>query len=77
MIIIQFIFWRQWEIHQRQFQIPLFLCILFSTPLNTADLILPTQSKLLFKSNYLQLIMENLSFQVCLCQKQAKLLALS
>ena len=32
MIIIQFIFWRQCEIHQCQFQVPMFFSILFSTP---------------------------------------------
>ena len=49
-----YILWRQCEIHQRQFQIPLFFCILFLTPLNKADLILATQGKFLFESNYLK-----------------------
>ena len=54
MIIIQFIFWQQCKIYQRQFQIRLFFCILFSTPLNKADLILATRSKLLLRSYYLK-----------------------
>ena len=72
-----FIFWQQCEIHQCQFQIPLFFSILFSTPLNKVDLILATQSKLLFESNYLKSITEGLSFQIHLCQTQVKLLAFS
>ena len=67
-----FIFLQQCEIHQRQFQIPLFFSILFSTPLNKVDLILATQSKLLFESNYLKSITEGLSFQIHLCQTQVK-----
>ena len=77
MITILFIFWRQCEILQRQFQIPLIFCKLFSTPLNKADLIIATQSKLLFESNYLKSITEGLSLQIHLCQTQVKLLALS
>ena len=47
--------------NQRQFQIPIFFCILFLTPLNKLDLILATQSKLLFASSYLKLTAECLS----------------
>ena len=54
MIVTQFIFLRYCAIHKRQFQIPLFFCILFSTLLNKADLILVTQSKPFFESNYFQ-----------------------
>ena len=53
-----------------------FHCILFSTSLNKAGLILATSSKLLFESNYLKAITERFSFQIYLCQTQAKLLAL-
>ena len=48
-----------------------------STPLNKVDLILATQSKLLFESNYLKSITEGLSFQIHLCQTHVKLLAIS
>ena len=61
-----------WDNHQRQFQIPLFFCILFSTPLNNADLILATQSKLLFESNYLKSTVECLSFQISIVSNASK-----
>ena len=48
-----------------------------STALNKVDLILATQSKLLFEFNYLKSITEGLSFQIHLCQTQVKLLAVS
>ena len=54
-----------------------FFCILFKIPLNRVDLILATQSKLLFEYNYLKLTTEGLSFQIHLCQTQVKLLAFS
>ena len=41
-----------------------FFCILISTPLNKAGLILVTQSKLLLESNYLKSTAEGLSFQI-------------
>ena len=69
MIIIELKFWRQCEIHQRQFRIPLFFCILFSTPFNKTDLILATQSKFLFESNYLKSTKEGLSFQTSFVPK--------
>ena len=56
--------WRQCEIHQHQFQIPLFFCILFLTTLNKADLILATQSTRLFESNYLKSTAEGFPFQI-------------
>ena len=77
MIAILFLFWWQCKIHQREFQISLFLCILFSTSLWKSDLILVTQNKLLFESNNLKLTAEGLSFWYRLCQTQVKLLALS
>ena len=59
------------------FKFHCFSAYCFSTTLNKADLILATSSKLLLKSNYLKAIMERLSFQIYLCQRQVKLLALS
>ena len=67
-----YILWRQYEIHQRQFQIPLFFYIMFSTPLNKADLILATQSTLLFESNYLKLTAEGFSFQISFVPNASK-----
>ena len=75
MIVIYFIFWQQCEIHQCRFQIPLFFSASCARP--PADLILATQGKLLFESNYLKSITEGLLFQIHLCQTQVKLLALS
>ena len=72
MINIWFIFWRQCEIYQCQFRIPQYFCILFSTPLNKANLILATQSKLLFKSNYLKSTVEDLSFQILFVPNASK-----
>ena len=72
-----YILWRQCEIHQRQFQIPLFFCILFLTPLNKAVLILATQSKFLFESNYLKSTGKVCLSRYHLCQTPVKLLALS
>ena len=39
-------------------------CILFSTSLNKADLILATKTKLLFESNNLKSTVEGLAFQI-------------
>ena len=77
MIIIQFIFWLQCEIHQRPVQILQFFCILFLTLLNKAELILATQSKLLFKSIYLKLAAEGLCFQISFVRNASKLLTFS
>ena len=55
MIIIQFIFWRKYAIHKRQYQIPVFFSILLSSPLNKAYLILEDQSKILLESSNLRL----------------------
>ena len=51
--------------------------MLFSTPLNRADLTLAIQNKLLLEYNYFESITEGFSFQTDLCQTQVKRLALS
>ena len=66
------IFWRQCEIHQRQFQIPLFFCILFSNPLNKASLGSATQKNFLFGSNYLKSTVEGFFFQVLVVPNASK-----
>ena len=68
----QLVYISQCEIHERQFEIPLFFCKLFSTPLNKANLILATQSKLLLESNYLKSIVEGLSFQISVVPNASK-----
>ena len=46
--------------------------ILFSTPFKKADLILVTQSKLLFESNYLKSTAEGLSFKILIVTNASK-----
>ena len=54
-----------------------FRCFSASCPRPPADLILATQGKLSFESNYLKSTTAGLSFQIHLCQAQVKLLVLS
>ena len=57
-------------IHQRKFRIPMCFCILFSSPLNKADLILASQSKLFSDTNYLKSTAEGLSFQILVPKRE-------
>ena len=72
-IIIQFIFLWWTFLHEYQFWIPMFFCMLFWTSVNKAELIFAAQTKLLFELNYLKSSTESLSFQILVVSNTSKI----